>query len=1240
MSLAITKASRLKPEIRLAQAVSEFEADLSTEQKATFRTNRSKTISSPPTSQDVMRLTAEIDRGTGNGNRCLGPRLTNVLQAVQKFAALGDIIIGGSQNLVACGIWTIVRTSLLLMTTFSSYLEKLSLLFMEVGLYAPRYERMALLYPKSRDLQSSLSEYFIVIVHMCHDVLNFAKKSNLRKLSATLFDSNLEKYHSDLKSLGLSIRDEVEVLMAETIHDEAQANSHLRDISAKFFGFASNHKRLQARQRILEFCSSYDPTTVWKQVRKSGNASSFQKTPEYQFWKAQDISSTLIFTGKLGSGKSVLLANIVDDLHIQDIKPNTAVVSFFFCRYDIPETLKTQTIVGSILRQILSQIPDIEKSAKLLDQSENLERSERFLALASSAIPESTKVFAVIDGVDEIDEAERESLLTVLLAFQKTFSLSICLSYRQDTNDPMKVDSRQLLRVRTSPIPDNTADIQNFIENEMRKRVQTNKLIVGELELLLEIKQALVGGSHGMFLWVVLQMDALCAMQTDKAIRDALKDLPEGLSETFRRILSTAAKADSSYQRSILELMIAAQRPLSLEEMREALSVIPGDTTWDPENIINDIHRVLACCGSLIFIDEEQLTISFVHHSVKQYLLEDFEDSAKKPISAGDGHSRMTEIIVTYLNYTAFDREISKHVLPEIRTVDALSGIFRSNLSQSSMDGMTSLALRIFGENTNSDFNMAKTLAEARRKRPRGQNQFLFREYAMSFWDQHVFASPPLGHETRNLFQKLQHKMVLNPDAVAQRIKQFFTYAVSGGQIGTVESLIKFVELDLGEIQYPHGRTALHMAVMCGSTGIPILLLSKKGRQIDWLSRDEFGKTALEIAYDKEMFSLCNVLLSLTNDDYVKGLFDAGNLSGLQTHLLTSATVKLPPESFESSTTHNGALVREVAEERCELEATVDGLDCYQKEVNQVEEEHSSQINVDYFRERAPRGEQFDFSMVPATVKPPAVVFRSSNKPLLEHNGALVREVAKERCDLEAPADALNFYRKETNRVDEEHSSRMSVDDYFRERAPCGENFDFAMIPVTVEPSTEIIKPSNRHNIALAREITQEICELEAPFDGLGRYHKDDQQANVEQKSDLWKTRLVNVYLMELSSRETFPQAHPGVAFSGPFDSSPPIDISDSEFREIHYLRSYHKSLNMCFGFSNYMNLGPKKPAVPRRKDYGDNEEKFLCDHEAYQKSRAQYEDEKNRMKRRREHMRSSQAQLGAGMMAAGGGGC
>ena len=116
MSYALANASRLKPEIRLAQAVSQFEADLSSELKTRFLTCKSQSRDSPPGLGDVMRLTAEVDRsapGKVGGGRCFGPRLTSFLQAVQQFAALGDIIVGGSQNLIACGVWSVVRISLL-----------------------------------------------------------------------------------------------------------------------------------------------------------------------------------------------------------------------------------------------------------------------------------------------------------------------------------------------------------------------------------------------------------------------------------------------------------------------------------------------------------------------------------------------------------------------------------------------------------------------------------------------------------------------------------------------------------------------------------------------------------------------------------------------------------------------------------------------------------------------------------------------------------------------------------------------------------------------------------------------------------------------------------------------------------------------------------------------------------------------------------------------------------------------
>lgn len=68
-------------------------------------------MDSPPTHKEVMTLTAELDEQPGRrlgGRRCFGPRFTNMLATVQQYAALGDVIVGGSQNIVACGVWCVV----------------------------------------------------------------------------------------------------------------------------------------------------------------------------------------------------------------------------------------------------------------------------------------------------------------------------------------------------------------------------------------------------------------------------------------------------------------------------------------------------------------------------------------------------------------------------------------------------------------------------------------------------------------------------------------------------------------------------------------------------------------------------------------------------------------------------------------------------------------------------------------------------------------------------------------------------------------------------------------------------------------------------------------------------------------------------------------------------------------------------------------------------------------------------
>ena len=106
---ALTLAATLKPEIRLVQAVSEFERALPEEHRSVF-----KSLKRPPSTTDVILITAEIDREAGRKHRSWrskGPRLTNLLNAIQKFTTVGDALVGGSQNLLASGIWAAARFS-------------------------------------------------------------------------------------------------------------------------------------------------------------------------------------------------------------------------------------------------------------------------------------------------------------------------------------------------------------------------------------------------------------------------------------------------------------------------------------------------------------------------------------------------------------------------------------------------------------------------------------------------------------------------------------------------------------------------------------------------------------------------------------------------------------------------------------------------------------------------------------------------------------------------------------------------------------------------------------------------------------------------------------------------------------------------------------------------------------------------------------------------------------------------
>ncbi|KAH7414119.1 hypothetical protein DE146DRAFT_627191 [Phaeosphaeria sp. MPI-PUGE-AT-0046c] len=787
MSMIISNAGRLKPELRLAEAISQFEAHLSTDEKAAFRTQRAQAIHSAPGIDDVMRFTAQIDSCiVGRAKRCFGPRFTNIISTVQQFAALGDVILGGSQNIVACGVWSLVRMSILAMTRFSTLLETMSVIFMEIGRRSPRHQELALMYPRSKRLQADVNEYFIVVVRFCQDIFRFTQRSLFSKMTTALGRDQIQLVQSELDRWAHEIGQEVYMLIAKRLEDESVENSRFRSVSKILSKSTMEHQQLVIKLRILDGCSTYDYTKSWKQIRKCGNTTIFTQHDAYKSWKSSIGALTLLYVGKLGCGKSVTLANMIDDLNLNPSYQRTQVI-YFFTRHDLPESLQARTIIGSLVRQLLDLTNQTQHFTVLSVKSPDV---QTMCALLRSCYRKRHRFYLILDGLDLCAEAEEEEVIEFLRILHMDFCVLTCVSRRRipaRNSHTIYENFPGITKVLT--VPENSSDIASYIEAELVRCLKNESLILGDANLILKIQDSLLDGSDGMFLWAALQIKALCELHTDHDILEALANLPLDLSNTYRRILQKAQGRNKLYQELVLRLLTAAQVPLNISEIREALSVEPGQTDWTSSRLLNDVYSALATCGCVIYVDEEDLTVRYVHSSVREYFLHEYPIASVRADNDAferaeavmqSSHRAMAEVIVTYLSYGVFDNQLSTTRIPHIDGSETTSKIVRS--ATASSKNVQSLALKLLAHRSRPTVNIGKTLARSISSNAEERKDFVFVHYARDWCLDHVCAvrQLSLGRHVSNLLIPLLHRNAHN-DNVQPSAKSAYAKAVEQG---------------------------------------------------------------------------------------------------------------------------------------------------------------------------------------------------------------------------------------------------------------------------------------------------------------------------------------------------------------------------------------------------------------------------------------------------------------------------
>ncbi len=134
--------------------------------------------------------------------------------------------------------------------------------------------------------------------------------------------------------------------------------------------------------------------------------------------------------------------------------------------------------------------------------------------------------------------------------------------------------------------------------------------------------------------------------------------------ETYERAIQRVAKAGKvQLAEKVFKCVAATERPLCLEELREAIAVEPGQRSLTSDRLINDVFGLLPWCGNLIVVDEEDFAVHFAHFTIKQFFLS-VSDSPSLPNFRFDPiqlDHYFGKICVTYLNFNNFKTQVGEY---------------------------------------------------------------------------------------------------------------------------------------------------------------------------------------------------------------------------------------------------------------------------------------------------------------------------------------------------------------------------------------------------------------------------------------------------------------------------------------------------------------------------------------------------------------------------------------------------
>ncbi|ETS80391.1 hypothetical protein PFICI_07920 [Pestalotiopsis fici W106-1] len=581
------------------------------------------------------------------------------LKRLEGFANIISDVVSKSRNVLAV-IWGPLALLLQWAKTLDYAFDCLLGAFAEVGKRLPDFMEI--------DQSSATKEILFLFFKDLIDIyLEILKPFNHPKWMH-VFESFWPRYELHIQEIVCHVERHTR-LMGNNV--QIQAEEEFRNRALESF---RDQRLATTRQEFNRIKTSFSPSRYdnklyrLRDLRCQGPADWLFDNTTFSKWinGVEQEPRILWIKGIPGAGKTFLSSAVVSRFQ----QTTEAMTAFAFLTYEEAETTALSTI-HSLIFQLAEKHEDLRTI--ICESTSEALRSDLSATgkLLSDLIHCAGPVYLVIDGIDEISEAERGRLIAEVGKIAE-----ICVQARIILSSRPEADIVRGLgdAVTTITIQDhNEASIESYIRQRSQEIFSERQMPKSALKSILELLSPLASQAKGMFLYARLVMDMVSSMNDLSEMEEQFGVLPENLDDAqvshyeqlyyriIQRLGQQKDKKQAQRARRLLGWIASSPIPMSVEEATQALMVNPDKRDQVFNIMVLDVVKML---GPIV--ETVDTHIHFVHFTAKEYIVS--PHLGTRVIDSTEATLSLALCCINYLCQSHHDsdvtpEEISKKVL-------------------------------------------------------------------------------------------------------------------------------------------------------------------------------------------------------------------------------------------------------------------------------------------------------------------------------------------------------------------------------------------------------------------------------------------------------------------------------------------------------------------------------------------------------------------------------------------------